>query len=249
VSPEGRLAGKIVVVTGASQGIGAAIARSLHEEGAVVGLLARSEAPLVALSKELGSERTVVLRCDVTDPDNVRAAFEKLRDRCGSLDALINNAGLIAMALLADASDSSIHDIVATNLLGPMFCIRSAIPLLTASGGGHIINISSRAVELARPYLSVYSATKGGLEVLSRTLSAELRPEGIFVSAIRVGPTASAPAVQSDGSTQGITDEWVARGGPRPETPAPVESVAEAVLYVLTQPPGARVPIIHVEPR
>ena len=90
----------------------------------------------------------------------------------------MNNAGLIGMSLLADADDAHVQSIVAANLLGPMWCSRAAIPLLVEAGGGDIVNISSRAVELARPYLSVYAATKGGLETFTRTLAAEVRLRG-----------------------------------------------------------------------
>jgi 3-oxoacyl-[acyl-carrier protein] reductase len=249
LSHRASLEGRVAVVTGASKGIGASIARELWASGALVGLLARSETAICDLSEELGADQTLPVRCDVRDPDSVRRAFSAVGERFGSIDALVNNAGLIGMSLLAEASDESITDTVGTNLLGPIFCSRAAIPLLKAAGGGHIINISSRSVELARPYLSVYSATKGGLEVFSRTLAAELRPEGISVSAIRVGPTASAPVVQATAGTSSVADEWVARGGPAPETPAPLESVANAVVFLLTQPPGTRIPVLHVEPR
>ena len=131
---------------------------------------------------------------------------------------------------------------MAANLLGPMWCSRAAIPLLRAAGGGDIVNISSRAVELARPYLSVYAATKGGLETFTRTLAAELRPEGIRVSSIRVGPTASDPRRRATPRCRQVTEDWVARGGPAPEAPAPVESVAEAVLFMISRPRSWRVP-------
>jgi NAD(P)-dependent dehydrogenase (short-subunit alcohol dehydrogenase family) len=131
-----------------------------------------------------------------------------------------------------------------------MLCTRAAIPLLRSAGGGDVINISSRSVELARPYLSVYSATKGGLETFSRTLATELRPSGIRVSSIRVGPMATTPEVQAgDRGARAVTEEWIARGGPPPEEPAPAESVAEAVLFIATTQAGARIPVVHLEPQ
>jgi NAD(P)-dependent dehydrogenase (short-subunit alcohol dehydrogenase family) len=247
-----RLGGKVAVVTGASKGIGAAMARRLGAEGASVALLARSGSLLRALAGDLGVNRALPIPCDVGNPDDVRSAFGAIRSRFGSIHILINNAGLISMSMLADASDQSITDIVSTNLLGAIFCSREAIPLIRQSGGGHIVNISSRSVELARPYLSVYSATKGGLEVFSRTLAAELRPDRISVSTIRIGPTASEPDVQTGKQRDqqaAITAEWVARGGPAPEPPAPVESVADAVVFVCTQVPGTRVPSLQLEPQ
>jgi NAD(P)-dependent dehydrogenase (short-subunit alcohol dehydrogenase family) len=223
------------------------MARVLHAAGLRVALVARSEDKLAALAAELG-DGCLPVRGDVGDPDSVRAAFAVIADHFGSVDVLVNNAGMIGMSLLADADDAHLESQVAVNLLGPMYCSRAAIPLLLAAGGGDIVNISSRAVELARPYLSVYSATKGGLESFSRTLAAELRPQRIRVSSIRVGPTASEPTPATDGDVSSITEEWVARGGPPPETPAPVESVAEAVLFIVSRPRSWRVPTLVVDP-
>jgi NAD(P)-dependent dehydrogenase (short-subunit alcohol dehydrogenase family) len=241
------LEGKVAVVTGASQGIGAAMARVLHDAGLRLALVARSEDKLTALAAELG-DGCLAVRGDVGDPDSVRATFAAIAEHFGSVDVLVNNAGMIGMSLLADADDAHLESQVAVNLLGPMYCSRAAIPLLLAAGGGDIVNISSRAVELARPYLSVYSATKGGLESFTRTLAAELRPQGIRVSSIRVGPTASEPTPATDTAVSSVTEEWVARGGPAPETPAPVESVAEAVLFIVSRPRTWRVPTLVVDP-
>ncbi len=248
----GLLEGRVAVITGASQGMGVTIAHRLRAEGATVVLMARSKDKLQAVAAEFG-DSALAVPCDVADPDAVRSAFEAVAERYGRVDLLVNNAGIIGMALLEEADDRSIVDQVATNLIGPMLCTRSAIPLLREAGGGDVINISSRSVELARPYLSVYSATKGGLEIFSRTLAAELRPVGIRVSAIRVGPTATAPTVQTvhddEGAAQTVTEEWVARGGPAPEPPAPPESVADAVVFIASARPGARFPVVYVEPR
>jgi NAD(P)-dependent dehydrogenase (short-subunit alcohol dehydrogenase family) len=241
------VAGRIAVVTGASQGIGATVARVLHDAGMAVALLARSEDKLAASAAELG-ERALAVPCDVSDPQSVRTAFATVGDRFGRVDALVNNAGAIGMSLLAEADDAHVTSIVGVNLLGPMWCSRAAIPLLDAAGGGDIVNISSRAVELARPHLSVYAATKGGLETFTRTLAAELRPQGIRVSSIRVGPTASEPVPSGTAAVTDVTADWVARGGPAPEAPAPVESVAEAVLFVLSRPRSWRVPNLVVDP-
>jgi meso-butanediol dehydrogenase / (S,S)-butanediol dehydrogenase / diacetyl reductase len=243
----GLLAGRVAVVTGASRGLGVTIARRLGGEGAAVVLLARSAEKLRALADELGPS-SVALRCDVSDPDSVRGAFAQIDERCGRVDLLVNNAAIIGMALLEEATDEAVLDMVATNLVGPMLCTRAAIPLLRAAGGGDVVNISSRSVELARPYLSVYSATKGGLEAFSRTMAAELRPNAIRVSAIRVGPIATAPEVQTKHQASAVTEEWVKRGGPAPESPAPAESVADAIVFIATTRAGARIPVMHLEP-
>jgi len=246
----GRLRGRVAVVTGASQGLGVALARRLGAEGADVALLARRADRLRELASELGGSTVALpIPCDVTDPQSVRSAFQDIGERCGRIDLLVNNAAVIGMALLEEATDEAILEMVSTNLLGSMYCARAAIPLLRAAGGGHIINISSRSVELARPYLSVYSATKGGLETFSRTLAAELRPHAIRVSSIRVGPLATEPAVSTNETAAAVTQEWVARGGPAPEPPAPPESVADVVVFIATARPGARIPVVHLEPQ
>ncbi len=241
------LDGRVAVVTGASQGIGAAVAARLAEEGAAVVLIARSREKLEEVAASIGSA-AVPLCCDVGNADTVRAAFGEIRELFGRVDVLVNNAGLIAMAYLEDAPDESVTSQIASNLTGPILCSRAAIPLLRASGGGDIINISSRSVELARPALSVYSATKGGLETFGRTLAAELRPVGIRVSSIRVGPVASHPNVAVAPDAGDVVRDWVARGGPAPEPPAPPESVADAVVFIATARPGCRYPVIHLEP-
>jgi meso-butanediol dehydrogenase/(S,S)-butanediol dehydrogenase/diacetyl reductase len=247
--PPGHLQGRVAVVTGASKGLGAAIAQRLADEGATVALLARSAERLSEVATTLGAS-SIALPCDVADPASVRVAFADLAERCGRVDVLVNNAGIIGMSLLEEASDESILSQVATNLIGPMLCTRAAIPLLRAAGGGDVINISSRSVELARPSLSVYAATKGGLETFARTLAAELRPDGIRVSSIRVGPVATAPDVQAgERGSRAVVEDWVARGGPAPEPPAPPESVADAVVFIATARPGARIPVIHLEPQ
>lgn len=246
---EGRLIGRVAVVTGASRGLGVAIARRLANEGAAVVCMARNRERLRSLAAGLG-DSSMAVPCDVSDPGSVRAAFGEVGQRFGRLDLLVNNAGLIGMALLEEASDENILDQVATNLVGPMLCTRAAIPLLRSAGGGDVVNISSRSVELARPYLSVYSATKGGLETFSRTLATELLPSRIRVSSIRVGPVATSPEVQAgDQGARSVTDEWVARGGPAPEEPAPADSVADAVVFIATTQPGARIPVMHLEPQ
>jgi meso-butanediol dehydrogenase / (S,S)-butanediol dehydrogenase / diacetyl reductase len=248
LGPQGVLLNRVAVVTGTSKGIGAVIARRLVAEGAEVALLARTGASIDQLAEELGPTATA-FRCDVSDPVSVADTFGRIGDRYPHVDLLVNNAGIIGISLLADATDDHVLGQVATNLVGPMLCARAAIPLLRAAGGGHIINISSRSVELARPYLSVYSATKGGLEIFSRTLAAELRPEGIKVGCIRVGPVASEPALRSNDEGGGApVEEWVARGGPAPEPPAPPESVADAVVFIATARPTSRFSVVHLEP-
>jgi 3-oxoacyl-[acyl-carrier protein] reductase len=242
------LAGRVAVVTGASRGLGAVISRRLAAEGATVVMLARTAERLTGVAEELGPP-SMALPCDVANPASIAEAFRRLSERWGRLDILVNNAAIRSVMGLDSLSEKTINDEIATNLTGPILCSRAALPLLRSAGGGHIINISSRSVELARPFLSVYSATKGGLETFTRTLAAEVRPSQIKVSAIRVGPVATeSPVEAADGKTNEVVKEWVARGGPAPDDPAPAESVADAVLFIATARAGARIPMVQLEP-
>jgi len=141
------LTGKVAVVTGASQGIGASIGRVLHDAGMAVALLARSEDKLAALAAELG-DRALPVRCDVGDPDSVRAAFATVGERFGRVDALVNNAGAIGMSLLADADDEHVQSIVAVTPQ-PVICPRALIPDANARYSGEPGDISFKSVIVA----------------------------------------------------------------------------------------------------
>lgn len=175
---------KKIVITGANGGLGRALAQRFHADGDTVILLGRSLAKVRVLSDELG-ERASVFECDVSNPESVRTAFANIHDMHGTIDVLINNAAIFQPFLIADASDAQILDSLTVNLAGPMFCCRSAIPLMQA--GGHIINLSSESVEVPLPHLLAYEATKAGLERFARGLRDELADQGIRVTVVRAG--------------------------------------------------------------
>jgi NAD(P)-dependent dehydrogenase (short-subunit alcohol dehydrogenase family) len=177
---------KVAVVTGASKGIGRAMARSLVAAGARVALLARPSAALNEAGNELGAAALPVA-CDVSDPDQVRQAIGRVAEHFGRLDILINNAALCEPHRVAQTSDDRIRAEIGVNLLGPIFCCREAIPHLDRSGNGHIVNVSSESVRMPFPYLAIYGATKGGLETFSAGLRSELLAQRIRVSVLRLG--------------------------------------------------------------
>jgi NAD(P)-dependent dehydrogenase (short-subunit alcohol dehydrogenase family) len=179
------LAGKTALVTGASRGIGLRIARALGEAGANVVLLARPSDHLDAAAAEMPD--ALAAPCDVSSADSVRAAFAQAVARFGRIDILINNAALCLLQAIEEATDEDIRREVETNLIGPVLTIREAIPHMRAAGGGDIVNISSESVRLPFPYLTLYAATKAGLETLSNGLRAELRPDRIRVTVLRSG--------------------------------------------------------------
>lgn len=175
---------KTIVITGAGVGLGRAIARRLASEGHTVVLLGRTLATVQAVATELG-DRAMAVACDVGLPDSVRAAFATIAKRHPRIDVLINNAAVYEPFLIAEARDEQILNSVATNLAGPIFCCRSAIPMMVP--GSHIINVSSESVEMTFPHLAMYQASKAGLERFSRALSVELESNRIRVSMVRAG--------------------------------------------------------------
>jgi NAD(P)-dependent dehydrogenase (short-subunit alcohol dehydrogenase family) len=177
--------GKAIVITGAGAGLGKALARRLHADGDTVYLIARTLSKLQALADELG-ENAFPVPCDIGDPDAVRAAFAAIAEQRPKIDVLINNAAKIDYATLAEASDDHVIGTVNTNLLGNLLCSRAAINMMDR--GGHIINVSSEAVDAPYPHHVVYQATKGGIETMSRHLQDEVRPRGIRVTVVRAGP-------------------------------------------------------------
>jgi len=180
------LAGKTAVITGASRGIGRAFSAALAAAGANVILLARASAELEAARADIGQSATAIA-CDVSNPDSVRSAFAAAGKAFGKIDILINNAAICRPYKLQDARDADILAEASVNFIGPMLCARDALPLLIASGGGDIVNISSESVRMPFPHLTVYTATKAGLEAFSAGLRAELRPHGIRVTTMRLG--------------------------------------------------------------
>jgi meso-butanediol dehydrogenase / (S,S)-butanediol dehydrogenase / diacetyl reductase len=175
---------KIIVITGAGKGLGRALARRLAADGEQVVLLARTQAKIEKVAAEIGV-RAMAVACDVGSPDSVRAAFAAIAKRHPEIHVLINNAGIYEPFMIEEARDEQILASLSTNLAGPVFCTRAAIPLLPR--GGHIINVSSESV--AEPFFmhSLYRSTKAGLEKFSEAMSRELAPRGIRVSVVRAG--------------------------------------------------------------
>ena len=184
---------KVIVITGANGGLGRALAQRFASDGDKVVLLGRTLAKVEEVAQAIGPNALAVA-CEVTSAASVRAAFAEIAKVHPKIDVLINNAGIFNPFLIEEASDEQILDGVLTNLAGPMFVSRSAIPML--GRGGLIINISSESVDVPFPHLLVYQSTKAGLERFSQGLHAEWEDKGIRVTTVRagqmVGPGSSA---------------------------------------------------------
>jgi meso-butanediol dehydrogenase / (S,S)-butanediol dehydrogenase / diacetyl reductase len=173
-----------IVITGAGAGLGRALAERFAREGETVILLGRTAAKVEALAAELGAPAMAV-GCDVSDPDSVRAAFAMIAAVHPKIDVLINNAAVYEPFAIADARDDQIRTIIDTNLAGPVYCCRSAIPMMER--GGTIINVGSESVDLPFATLSIYQASKAGLNRITDALAAELEDTGIRVTMVRAG--------------------------------------------------------------
>jgi NAD(P)-dependent dehydrogenase (short-subunit alcohol dehydrogenase family) len=175
------------VITGASRGLGRAVALRFGRAGANLGLFARTPADLQAVAREVDGDCRVVVG-DVSEPDDVRGLMAKTRDRFGRIDVLINNAGIIGPArFLADADPDAWEKVIGVNLDGVYLCCREVLPMMTDQGGGHIVNITSGLSRMAFPRFAAYCAAKAGVEALTRCLAEEFREKGIRVNAVDPG--------------------------------------------------------------
>lgn len=177
--------GKTIVITGAGAGLGRAIARRFAKEGETLILLGRTFSKVQALADELG-ESHLAVECDVGSAESVRKAFAQIAERHPKIDVLINNAAIYEPFTVAEAKDEQITSIVETNLSGPIFCCRAAIPMMEK--GGYIMNVGSESVADPFVMLSLYQSTKAGLERFTEALEKELEPDGIRVTLVRAGP-------------------------------------------------------------
>jgi NAD(P)-dependent dehydrogenase (short-subunit alcohol dehydrogenase family) len=179
-----REVSKVIVITGAGDGLGRALARRFARDGETVILLGRTLSKVEAVAQELGEPHFAVA-CDVGNPDSVRAAFAAIAQRHPKVDVLINNAAIYEPFTLAEVRDEQIAASLATNVAGPIHCAREALPLLR--GGGHIINVTSESVPLKMPMLWLYAGGKAGLELMSDMWARELEPEGVRVTVVQAG--------------------------------------------------------------
>lgn len=175
---------KTIVITGAGDGLGRALARRFAKDGETVILLGRTLSKVQAVAAEIGAPH-FALECDVANPDSVRAAFAAIAKKYPKIDVLINNAAVYEPFTLAEVTDTQITSQITINLAGPIYCAREALPLLR--GGGHIINVTSESVTLKMPMLWLYAGTKSGLELISDMWVRELEPEGVRVTVVQAG--------------------------------------------------------------
>jgi len=224
----GELTGKVAIVTGASKGIGAGIARALGKAGAAVAVnYASSKDGAERVAKEITQNggKAIAVQGDVAKAGDVRRLFEETKKVFGSLDILVNNAGVYEFAPLESVTEQEFHREFNTNVLGMILATQEAVKYF-GSRGGSVINVGSVASSLTLPNTVVYSATKGAVDAVTRVLAKELGPKKIRVNSINPGGvetegTHRIGVVGSDFEKQMVAQTPLGRFG-QPEDIAPV---------------------------
>ncbi|MDB5895527.1 MAG: 3-hydroxyacyl-CoA dehydrogenase [Rhodoferax sp.] len=240
------LSGRHVVVTGAAQGIGAAVAMALAAQGASLTLVGRRVALLEDLAARLpGAARHAVVPVDVSDAEAVARGFEQARAALGPVTILVNNAGQAESAPFGKTSLALWQRMLDVNLTGTFLCTQAALPDMLAAGWGRIVNIASTAGQRGYPYVAAYVAAKHGVIGLTRALALEVAKKGITVNAVCPGYTETeilqasiANVVAKTGRSEAEARAEFARSNPQGRIVQPQE-VSDAVAWLCSQGAGA----------
>jgi NADP-dependent 3-hydroxy acid dehydrogenase YdfG len=219
-----ELEGKVALVTGASGGIGAAVARRLHGSGASVGLLSRQ-------GDGLGLERAVGLTCDVRDRAAVRSAVDAVAERFGHLDIAVANAGVGAYGSFLELDPEQLEAIIDVNLKGTLYTAAATLPHLIEAREADFISLASVAGLRGFPGEAVYNASKFGQVGFTRALDHELREHGVRSTCICPGGVHTGFAIGSGRE----------EGDPELEGMMSADEVADVVLFAVTRPRGMRI--------
>lgn len=237
--PDFRLTGQVAVVTGASKGIGYGLAKALAAAGATVIAAARSAEPLQELVDEIAAEggQAHAVRLDVSDVEEIDRVFADLHERFGRVDLLVNNAGLGFNHPAEQVTEADWDQMMDVNLKGLFFCCRAAGRIMLQHGHGRIVNMSSQAGLVGIRDHAVYSASKGGVNMLTRVLALEWSARGVTVNAV-------APTFIYTPGTADRLDDPEYRAAVLARIPinrvGTIADVAAAVIY-LASPAGSMV--------
>jgi len=221
-----RFDDKLVVITGAGQGLGAEFAKEFAAEGAMVILLGRTGAKVEKVAEDIRAkgQKAYAIECDISVPEQVQRSFQEIREQFGTVDALINNAAYYASSSILDTSIEAWKKHIDTNLNGTFYCVKEVLPGMIEKRYGKIINMSSSGAELFFPGFGAYAASKGGIISMSRILSEEVKQYGINVNAIYLGMTNTEKTRERIHSDKAITVEL--------DDMMQVDEVAKVVLFL-----------------
>jgi short-subunit dehydrogenase len=231
----------VVAVTGASQGIGAAIARHFALEGTRLALIARNQEKLETVANDLPLPRKeiLVLPTDMRNASAVRIAVQSVRENFGRIDIFINNAGVGINKPVVELSEEEFDTIFETNVKAVFHTFRELIPLFQKQGGGQIINISSGAARIGAPGLAAYAASKAALNILSESVAGEVRNDNIKISVL--SPASTETRLMSNMSE-------ASRSPSKAALKLTVDEVAEAVIFLARQNSNAWTSMADIRP-
>jgi uncharacterized protein len=183
-----KLQEKVAVITGASMGIGEAIAQVFAREGAKLVLCSRDLGRVEAARQRIGAgENSISVACDVSRREQINALVRAAMEKFGRIDILVNNAGFGLNDSLEELDMAQCRQLFETNLFGAMECMQAVIPIMRRQGGGDIVNISSVSGHVSMPYMSVYAASKHGMQAIGRATRMELKRDNINVLTVSPG--------------------------------------------------------------
>ena len=239
-----NIEGKVVVITGASSGLGEAAARALAQQGAQLALGARRVERLQSLTNELGGRaKALAVATDVTRRDQVEGLVDEAIKAYGRIDVMINNAGLMPHSLLERLKVDEWDRMVDVNIKGVLYGIAAALPHMKQQQSGHFVNVSSVAGHTVRPGGVVYSATKTAVRVISEGLRQEVKPYNIRTTVISPGAVATElPDSITDPEMSTDIHKFYQRYA------ISADSFARAVIFALSQPPDVDVNEILFRP-
>jgi NAD(P)-dependent dehydrogenase (short-subunit alcohol dehydrogenase family) len=222
VTADVPLGGKVILVVGASRGIGGAAACALESEGANV---IKAD---IAISPEAGAQPVSnSIHLDVRSSGSVEAAFARLEHQFGGVDALVNCAGVGVFKPVAELTDEDWNNVLSTNLTGAFLCVRSALRQMLRRGGGRIIHIGSVADHVPLPSNGVYGVSKAGLRMLTQIVNEDYKHDGVRATLISLGAV--------------YTDIWRSRPEFDRADMLDVADVARAIVGILKEPPHVRI--------
>lgn len=241
--------GKVVIVTGASRNMGYHTAAALAKQGAKVSIWGRAQESLGEAATAIGGD-TLPLAVDISDADEIGAAMEKVSTHFGGIDGIVNNAGVAYPNRIEHLDVTQLQEQIRINFLAPILTCRAIIPHLRARGRGRIVNVSSATVHRdgAFSFLSIYGATKAGLERFTDELRHEVQKDGIAVTTFIPGDTSTGFGQGWDEAVVGAAyADWLERG-PYWNGMMQVEDVAEQIAHCFSLPDKAAFEFVLMRP-